>query len=352
MFASHACPGRKSAQASCTNVQAGVEVLGVREEDTFRAATMYYLQDETMDVIARTLGVSRSTVSRMIKSARESGLVRITLREPSRTGATLGHRLAAAFGIKAHVVPVRDSATEVHRLEQVAMVAARLVSEWFGSDMVLGLAWGTTLSAISRHLTPSRTRGSAVVQLNGSANTSAAGVSYGADLTSSVARAFDATPHHFPVPALFDYSDTKKAMWRERSVRRVLDVQHRADIALFGVGSLTAQVPSHVYTAGYLTESEMASLRGTGVVGDVCTNFLREDGSYRDIQINDRASGPSPRELRGIRRRVCVVAGDRKVPATLGALRARVATDLVIDETTAARLLERGNGHTGTTVAG
>lgn len=319
----------------------------MREDETFRAATMYYLQDETMDVVARTLGVSRSTVSRMIKSARESGMVRITLRPPSRTGASIGHRVSAAFGIKTHVVPVRESATEVHRLEQVAMVAARLISEWFSSDMVLGVAWGTTLSAISRHLPPTRTRGSVVVQLNGSANTSATGVTYGSDLVTSIADAFDSTMHHFPVPAFFDYADTKRAMWRERSVRRVLDVQRRADIALFGIGSLIAEVPSRVYSSGYLTEAEMAGLHAEGVVGDVCTNFLRVDGSYRDIGINARASGPSPRELRSIRRRVCVVAGDRKVPALLGALRARVATDLIIDETTAARLLEQTSSGVG-----
>src|SRR5699024_9018602 len=115
----------------------------------------------------------------------------------------------------------------------------------------------------------------------------------------------------------------------ERSVRRVLEVQRRADMALFSVGSLTAQVPSHVYSAGYLTTAEMATLRSRGVAGDVCTVFLREDGSYRDIEINDRASGPSPRQLQTIDRRVCVVAGDRKVPAVLGALRAQVATDLI-----------------------
>ncbi|MBK5248285.1 MAG: transcriptional regulator [Actinomycetales bacterium] len=301
---------------------------------------MYYLQDQTMDVIARTLGVSRSTVSRMIKSARESGMVRISLRPPSRSGANLGHRLAATFGIKAHVVPVRESATEIHRLEQVAMVAARLMSEWFSSDMVLGVAWGNTVAAISRHLTPTPTRGSAVVQLNGSANTSASGVTYASGLITTIASAFDATMYHFPVPAFFDYAETKHMMWREQSIKRVLDVQHRADIALFGVGAISAEVPSHVYSSGYLDDAEIAALTADQVVGDVCTVFLREDGSYRDIAINSRASGPSPRELRAIKRRVCVVVGDRKVPAVLGALRARVATDLIIDETTASRLLE------------
>lgn len=313
----------------------------MREEDAFRAATMYYLQHQTMDVVARTLGVSRSTVSRMLKSARESGMVRISLRPPGRTGVSLGRELDAAFGIKAHVVPVRQSATEVNRLEQVAMVAARMVSEWFESEMTLGVAWGTTLSAVSDHLVPTPTRGSAVVQLNGSANTSAGGVAYGADLVTTIASTFNATAHYFPVPAFFDYAETKAAMWRERSIRRVLGIQRQCDMALFGVGSLTAEVPSHVYSAGYLTEAERHALHSEGVVGDVCTVLLREDGSYRDIEINQRASGPAPRELRAIGRRVCVVAGDRKVPAVLGALRAGVVTDLIIDETTAAALLTR-----------
>ena len=74
--------------------------------------------------------------------------------------------------------------------------------------------------------------------------------------------------------------------------------------------------------------------------------FLREDGTYRDIAINTRATGPTPHELRTLGRRVCVAVGAAKVPALLGALRARVATDLVTDETTARLLLERLNPET------
>ncbi|SED56293.1 sugar-binding transcriptional regulator [Ruania alba] len=313
----------------------------MRDDDAYRAATMYYLQDQTMEVIAKTLGVSRSTVSRLIKMAREEGIVRISLRQPSGSGADLGHRLSASFGIKAHVVPVRERATEVHRLEQVAMVAARLMAEWVSADMVVGVAWGTTVTAIARHLAPTPVRGSTVVQLNGAANTFAGGVTYAGDLIATIARAFDSTPHLFPVPAFFDFAETKAAMWRERSVRRVLGVQRRVDIALFGVGALAADVPSHVYNAGYLDDAEIAELTADRVVGDVCTVFLREDGTYRDIAINARATGPSPRELRTLRRRVCVAVGEAKVPALLGALRARVATDVILDETTARALLER-----------
>ena len=314
----------------------------MHDEDAYRAATMYYLQNQTMDVIARTLQVSRSTVSRLISHAREVGMVTIGVQQPaSRSGAALGHRLAATFGIRAHVVPVRPRSTEVQRLDQTSAVAANLLGQWFSSDMVLGIAWGTTVSAIASHLRRKPTTGSTVVQLNGAANIYASGVAYASELIGGIAAAFDATSFHFPVPAFFDHPETKAVMWRERSVRRVLEMQRQVDLAVFGVGALTAEVPSHVYSAGYLSEEEMAALTADGVVGDVCTVLHREDGTYTDIEINRRATGPNPRELRRIKRRLCVVVGDRKVPALLGALRARVATDLVIDEPTAARLLER-----------
>ncbi|WP_425498908.1 sugar-binding transcriptional regulator [Oerskovia flava] len=311
-----------------------------REQDVLRAASMYYLQDMKMEAIAKHLRTSRSTVSRLVKKARETGLVEISLRPTRSRAPGLGQHLASAYGIDAYVVPVPDSAAQVDRLDQVALTTARLLGSWFDSDMVLGLAWGTTLAAIARHLPRKPTRGSAVVQLNGAANTRTSGVHYAGDLIAGFGTAFDAHVHHFPVPAFFDYAETKQAMWRERSVRRVLDVQQRADVALFSVGAVSGGVPSHVYSAGYLDPEDVAVLEAERVVGDVCTVFLRGDGTYSDIALNERATGPTPTELRRIPRRVCAVAGYNKVAPLRAALRAGVVTDLVVDEMTAVRLVE------------
>lgn len=318
----------------------GEEQMVDRDQDVLRAASMYYLQDMTMEAIGKHLGTSRSTVSRLVKRARETGVVEISLRPTPSRGPGLGRRLSEQFAVDAYVVPVPDSASDAERLDQVAMATARLVSTWFSSDMVLGVAWGTTLSAIARHLPRKPTRGSVVVQLNGAANTRTSGVDYAGALIAGFAGAFDARVHHFPVPAFFDYAETKRAMWRERSVRRVLDTQRRADLALFSVGAVSGGVPSHVYSAGYLDPEDIAVLELEGVVGDVCTVFLRADGTYRDIALNERASGPSPTELRRIPRRVCAVAGDNKVAPLRSALRAGVVTDLVVDEVTATALMQ------------
>ena len=248
--------------------------------------------------------------------------------------------ISAKYGIEVYVIPVADSAPVEERLEQVALATAKMVSKWFDSDMVLGIAWGTTLAAIARNLSTKTTRGSSIVQLNGAANNRTSGVDYVANLIARFGDAFDARVQLFPVPAFFDYAETRKAMWRERSVARVLDMQRRADMVLFSIGAVAGEVPSHVYSAGYLEREDIETLEAEGVVGDVCTVFLRADGTYVDLSLNERATGPTPAELKRIPRRVCAVSGDSKVIPLLAALRAGVITHLVLDEQTATRLVE------------
>jgi deoxyribonucleoside regulator len=315
-----------------------------KEETLLAASSMYYLQDIKMETIATRLHMSRSTVSRLLKEARATGLVEITLRPTPTKAPGVGQRISQQFGVETFVVPVSDAATVAERLEQVAMATARMVTAWFDSDMILGVAWGTTLGAIAQHLGKKPTRGSTIVQLNGAANNRTSGVDYVSGLISRFGDAFDARVHLFPVPAFFDFAETREAMWLERSVARVLDVQRRADIVLFSIGAVAGEVPSHVYSAGYLDREDVETLESEGVVGDVCTVFLRADGTYEDLTLNDRATGPTPAELRRVPRRVCAVAGDSKVLPLLAALKTGVITHLVLDEQTATGLVARLDG--------
>ncbi|MDN5557840.1 MAG: transcriptional regulator [Ruaniaceae bacterium] len=312
-----------------------------REEALYRAAQMYYVNDEKMDAIASSLGVSRSTVSRMLKEARESGTVRITLTPHASSISKLSQELADVFGVAVHVAMVRRALSDQRRRDAVARVAARLLEEWVQPGSTVGVAWGTTVSAVATQLQPQPVADVHIVQLNGAANSSTTGIPYASTIIARLADAFGAESTFFPVPAFFDYAATREAMWQERSVQRVLHMQQRCDLALFGVGGLSSGSDSHVYQAGYVAPEDLAELTTQGAVGDVCTVLLREDGSYADIALNSRATGPTPRELARIPRRLCAAVGDSRVPAIIGALRAGVATDLVIDEITAGTILKR-----------
>ena len=336
----------------------------------YEAASMYYVQGETMEVIAHHLRVSRSTVSRLLARARREGIVRVTLVQPGGAGSLEG-RMARVFGVRTHIVPVREGTTEIHRLQQVASVAAAHMVDLIealadsggsggrdvpgegayresrvqgggGGGVVVGVAWGTTMSEVSAALPSRPIPGLTVVQLNGASDPMREGPSAG-EVLSHLRASLGARTISFPVPAFFDHVATREAMWSERSVERVLAVTRRASLAVFGVGALDAlngALPSQVYEGGHLTARDQAVLRRQEVVGDVCTVLLRADGSWRDVALNARATGPTPAQLARIPRRLCVAAGTGKARALLAALRARTATDLVVDDATARALLE------------
>ena len=308
--------------------------------DALRAAHLYYLQDLTMDAIATELHTSRSSVSRLLSFARATGLVDIQIKSPLDQISRIQHEIYARFGVSAHIVPVPDHTSEVDRLERVALSAARILGSFFDSNMTMGIAWGSTMSAVSRHLVSKKTHNAQIVQLNGAANTRTTGIVYASEILQRFGDAYGAYVQHFPVPAFFDDPATKDAFWRERSTRRVLEIQAGMDVALFGIGSPYADVPSHVYTTGYLDEGEFNALKAAGVVGDVATIFLRGDGSDNGIELNARATGPDFASLRQVARRVCVSSGLSKLDALRGAIAAGLLTDLIVDESTARALID------------
>lgn len=310
-----------------------------KSRDALRAAHLYYMQDLTMDAIATELHTSRSSVSRLLSHARATGLVDIRIHSPLDMLSRIERDIKERHEVTAHVVPIPDRASDVERLDRVALSTARILGQFFDSNTTVGIAWGSTMSAVSRHLIPKKTHNSQIVQLNGAGNTRTTGIVYASEIIRRFGDAFGAHVQQFPVPAFFDDPVTREALWRERSTQRLLEIQANMNVALFGIGSPFAEVPSHVYAGGYLEKDDFAALSADGAIGDVATVFYRADGSTDGISLNARSSGPDFDVLRRTPRRICVVAGASKLPSLRGALAAGLVTDLIVDESTARALV-------------
>ena len=309
--------------------------------NALRVARMYYYQNMTTGAIGRELGVSRSTISRLLSFAKEQGLVEFRIRDPRGRARSLEEEIQVRFGVRVvKVVSVPEVVGEREWLQRVAMFAANYMNSLIESDMVIGLAWGVTVSTISTYLTPKSTVNVDFVQLNGAGNTQNLGITYASEIITRFAQHYEAHAHMFPVPTFFDYPQTKAALWRERSIKRILEMQQRANILLYSIGAVQAGVPSHVYSSGYLEPRDFAELEEQKVVGDIATVFFRADGSYKDIPMNARTSGPDLSLFRQVDHAVCVVSGYGKVEGLRAALKGRYLTDLIVDEPTARMLLE------------
>lgn len=310
-------------------------------QDAAKIAKLYYYGDLTTQQIAKELKVSRPTVSRLLSLAKKRGLVQITVQDGQDQIAPMAELIKKKFGLDAvYIVSVPHVLDEVIWLERVAKYTANHLNTVIKPHDTVGIAWGTTMSAVSEHLLPVEAHDLSIVQLNGSGNTFIYDNSYASTILKVFADTYNARVYLLPVPTFFDHKETKEAMWREKSIRQIVQLQQKAEVLLFSIGAVSGGVPSHIHTGGYMERADEQSLKRDKVVGDIATVFFRADGSWEDIKINSRTSGPPLTLFAKARHGICVVSGLAKAPGLLAALRAGYMTELIVDEPTARRTLE------------
>jgi len=309
-------------------------------ETAVQVAQMYYYQNLPMKTIAAELGVSHSTISRLLSWAREQGLIEIRINDLRSRADSLQEALKLHYALReVQVVSVPEIAGQQVWQERVAQVAANYLNQCMESNMILGVAWGGTINLVAAHLTPKTLIDAHVVQLNGGEIVSDPSINHAGGLVTQFANNYAARAHLFPVPTFFDYPETKQALWRERSIQRILQLHRQADILLFSIGSFRGASTSAAYSGNYLQAADFTQIEQLGVVGDIGNIMIRADGSHDSIALNKRACGPDLDLFHQAGRSICVVSGYNKLAGLKAAMAGRYVTDLIIDEPTAYRLV-------------
>jgi deoxyribonucleoside regulator len=291
------------------------------------------------ETIARRVGVSRSTVSRLLTEALATGVVEIRIRQPLPLVDDLGRALARRFDLRdAQVLDVRSRPDGA--LERVGRLAGRYLDSILADGDVLAISWGTGIHAVAAGLGSVKSRGVEVVQMLGGAGSRDAEVD-GTELARRMADVFGGRCRYLNAPLVVDDEQVATALLRQRGVRETLAAAAHADVALVGIGALVPGVSS-LLRAGYITIDGLADLRRLGAVGDVCGHHFGVDGAMVDAELSRRVVSIDLASLRAIPRVIGIASGVAKAEALVGALRARLVNVVVTDDATARAALEIG----------
>src|SRR5512133_2903015 len=108
---------------------------------------MYYLEEKNQAEIAKTVGVTRSMISRMLTEARESGIVEIRIQRPLQFDPELESVLKEKFALKDIFVVVTSHRSGERLTRTLGSAGARMLTRYLAPEKTLGLAWGTSISA-------------------------------------------------------------------------------------------------------------------------------------------------------------------------------------------------------------
>jgi DNA-binding transcriptional regulator LsrR (DeoR family) len=319
----------------CTNTNAMIEPNQLLAQ----VAHLYYEEDLTQDQIARRIGTSRSTVSRMLDQAREAGVVEITVHYPWKTVPQLEQTLVARFGLRQARVLLGQGRPYDEIVRGLGALAARYVENNLvkGEDTVLAISWGLAVHATVRALRPDRRLPITVVQMVGAVGEGDPLID-GPDLARLLASVYGGQYRYLHAPLIVEDAHARDVLLQEPRIRETLALARRADVALVGIGAPHPAVYS-LLRAGYLDQEALANLRAQGVVGDICARHYDAHGRPLDIELNHRIVGLDLEALHDIGQVVGVAGGEAKAAAILGALRGGHVHVLVTDDAAARKVL-------------
>lgn len=328
----------RSEQAAHVLQECDMRPSDARAELLARVASLYYERDMDQSAIARELGMSRSNVSRLLKEARERGIVQVRVFWPLSRHLELERHLQQAFDLPQAIILAGRDIEEDEAHARVGELAARYLDSVLEPDTILGVSWGRAIHELVHAFSGRARPGVTVVQMMGGVG-SANPTMDGSDLARRLADAIGGTYHYLQAPLVVRDSLVKDALLQEASISQVLDLARRAQIALVGIGGVEPGQTS-LLRAGYISLADLERVKHEGAVGEICGRYFDSEGRICQASIDDRVMGIELEALKEKERVIAVVCGGGKAAAVLGTLRGRFVHTLVTDERCAVRVLE------------
>lgn len=300
-----------------------------------RVASAHYLADRSMLQIAEDEGISRFQVARLLKFARESGIVEIRVHDEANEDPVLAERLAHALGIPRCIVVGRSRTLGMlPTMESISAAVARELARVARPGQRVGLTWSRVIEMLPDHvkeLAPVD-----VVQLAGAL--SFEGDRRGSvEVTRLVAKAAGGTAYPFYAPLWIDDVRTAESLRTQPDVARCLELIADLDVAVVSVGHWSAR-GSAVFPL--LPEDLAESIREEGCIGEMSGRLLRRDGSTFSSPIEDQIVGITADQLRRVPVKIASTYGEYRAEATIAGVRAGFVDTLVLDEPQALQILQ------------
>ena len=314
-----------------------------------RCLELYYRQARPQKEIARALGVSAATVSRLLKRAYDEGFVRVELDLPR--AEELEAALTERFGLREAVVVAAGGRADLK--EELGAAAAAYFEKIASNGSRVGLSCGFTLYETIRQLRERRFRDLALYPLSGESTLKMVDLSPNT-LVGIMAAKYRPHVSAYALPvqhllSLREIERERRRLLRDPEIRSIYEAAQAVDIALVGIGMIGEQTPGFCALAESYGVS-VKRLRQLGVVGEI--NYQPFDSAGHTVDrpelrvLMHRILSVEVGRLQTLSRRpdrhvVAIAGGRAKLDAVRGALAGRFMNVLVTDEDLAAALVRR-----------
>ena len=306
-----------------------------------KVARLYHEHGVRQAGIVERLGLSQSTVSRLLKRARDERIVRVTVVAPAGVHTELEEQLQQAYGLRdAVVVDVDEADASGERvLKHIGQAAAHYLEAVLQRGEVVGVSsWSRALLAMMDAMPrmPQPTNATVIQMVGGIGDPSKD--AHANALTKQFASLVRGEPKYLPAPGVVRSDESRRYFLEDRYVRETLSLFSSISLALVGVGAVAPDYRTSS-SAVVFSNPELTRALDRGAVGDLCLRFFNRDGNPVQTALDNAVIGITLEQLRKVRRCIAVAGGTEKIAAIRGALRGGWINGLITDRWTAETLV-------------
>lgn len=306
-------------------------------EKIVQIARQYYEQNLTQDEIAANFGISRPTVSRMLKKALDDKIVFINIIDPYNKSTEYSDKLSQILQLK-HCIVISGQVHDINITRRnIALAAAHYLADTIQADDVVGFGWGRTLYELAESIEQQPGRDVLFVPMLGGIGQIKPSLQVHS-IIQKVSDAFGGRWIQYYVPGIVDSKDLRAQLMQTANVQEMLGLWKRMNKAVVGIGE--TPVSSEIIFQDNVADIEKNGLVENGAVGDICMRFFDRDGQPVNYMMQDIMS-IELHELARVPEVIAIAGGEQKVDAIIGASRAKYINTLITDELTAQRILEK-----------
>ncbi|NND89540.1 MAG: sugar-binding transcriptional regulator [Granulosicoccus sp.] len=300
-----------------------------------RAAWLHYVGRLTQAEVAKKLGVSGVKAHRLIARATQEGAVKFVIDGDIAECVALESSLFERYSLDyCEVVPrVSDDMLPLRELGVAGAAFLQREMET-GSNDLIGLGHGRTLSATVHQLPSITSKGVRFVSLLGGLTKNFSANPH--DVMHHLAAKTGAEAYVMPVPFFANRVEDREVLLNQRGVVEVMEMAARSSLKFVGIG--TAEPSAQLVSSGMIEREEIQQVKALGAYGELLGHFFNENGESLETSLTARTLSVALSDMQSSRI-VAVAGGNEKVRAIEAILRSGLISGLITDERTASALM-------------
>ena len=303
-----------------------------------RVLTLYYEEGRNQSQVAAELGLSSAKVNRLIRLAKDQGLVEIKIHAPFQSVVDLEDRLRSTFGVQDAVIVPQVSEDPTSEMAAVGRAGSTRLLRSLRDGDVICISGGKAVQEVVSATEPKTKYDVIVVPATGGVQGQ-----YHTDvnfLASELAARLGGQAYQLHAPIFVDSPEEKRALLNVRQIREVLERARHADIAIVGVGGIIPGTSSFFDLLSTSVADRDRIIANRAARGELFGHVFDEHGAPCAPDLSGRLIGVDIDDVRRVPLSIGVAAGQQKVAPISGVLRGGYLKTLVTDEPTAYSLLE------------